>query len=126
MRALISDLTTLVAIAIIVLVIVAILFGVAYLVTWVAPSTIKYADSYNKVLVLEVELGKVIYVDRFSATLQSLKNGSMVYKVECTRHSIYSLVKYGRFLCNASAVEPGIYAIRISWPLHLEGTVVVR
>ncbi|MGC9051352.1 hypothetical protein [Pyrobaculum sp.] len=102
------------------------LAGLVYLINLAAPSAIKYADSYDKVLVLEVSASNVLFADRVSATLRNLKNGSLVYRVECTRHSIYGGFRYARFLCNASAVEPGIYAIEISWPLHLEGTVVVR
>ncbi|MGC9051859.1 MAG: hypothetical protein ACP5J3_13140, partial [Pyrobaculum sp.] len=60
-EALIESLPPVVVIIIAVVLIAAVLYGLAYLATWVAPSAIKYADSYNRVLVLEVESGKVLY-----------------------------------------------------------------
>ncbi|MGC9119756.1 MAG: hypothetical protein ACP5I3_12335 [Thermoproteus sp.] len=96
-----------------------------YALTYIAPKAVVYADSYNKTLILVIELWPSLYSERLDVTLRSL-TGNSTYNVLCIRNSLYRGVAYVRYICNASYVEPGIYAVEIYKPMRIEGTVVVR
>ncbi|AAL62860.1 hypothetical protein [Pyrobaculum aerophilum] len=104
---------------------IAALFALLYGISLVSPPSLK-ADSFNKTLVLEINAGSVLYASKLEARLVRLVGSRAEYVVECRLHSIYGGFKFARYLCNASAVEPGIYSLEINWPLRAEGTVIIR
>jgi uncharacterized membrane protein YesL len=113
----------LIAVISIAILLIIIVLGIA--LTYVIPEHVNYADSYNKTIVIVVGLGQSFYSEVLNVTLKSLTNNS-TYAVSCIRNSLYRGISLVRYLCNASHVAPGIYAIEIYKPIRIEGTVVVR
>jgi hypothetical protein len=100
-------------------------FALDYALTYVVPKHIEYADSYNKTITIVIGLWPSFYSETLNVTLKSLTDNS-TYNVLCVRNSVYRGVAYVRYICNASHVAPGIYAIEIYKPMRIEGTVIVR